>query len=575
MKRIKTINGYAIYQSMTQRDVDNYGCQIGNYNVYVAQDIRDYGLTNSYANFDDIDSLATAIELASGSNYAAACALADELSDSTIQDMDLVIEIERRLDSGDSIEYVRDSYDMETGRLYETPSEAEAARDDAALADGPEGDLEDMFEEVLSANDRESRNLDYDPEETELLCRAMRAAGLIYDGLDSSDGFIVFDDWNTCFRQSYASWPEVREWLEGVVFYDTDVSDAVERILHPERFASQEHLPYTSQEEFRALRDGDVFYDFFGLEHIAAGDAHPSGDASCDEWIVYDTDGDSYFESEFAGPGQPGSRIDRDDLQDYLDRNYEDPNEVFYTSINLETGTLLQELIAGRASYDTIDEIENYGLWGMAVLELGHADIEVNVTHEGDHLIAEYFVCLKDSVGDWHSWGYIDRLVTIDWSSPDWRELLKQEMRLELRRYARGREWSIDAPMDSVIDGLYACPGQDTDDGPEPEPAPVEESKPRSHASYIVLRDPDDGSYTTVCPRRMEGWTDDDYKNAIVVEAARHYAFNDCGGLEPVEIVVDGHHVEYAGWKPGMRYVFSDCETGEIVFDECFPEWDH
>lgn len=149
MKRIKTVNGYAIYQSMTRRDADNYGCQIGNYNLYVAQDIRDYGLSYSYASYDDIDSLATAIELANGSNYAVACALADELSDSTVQDMDMVLELERRLDAGESIEYLRDCWDEEAGRLFATPQEAEAARDDAALADGPDGDLEDVFEAAM------------------------------------------------------------------------------------------------------------------------------------------------------------------------------------------------------------------------------------------------------------------------------------------------------------------------------------------------------------------------------------------------------------------------------------------
>lgn len=43
MKRIKTVNGYAIYQAMTQRDADNYNCEVGSFNLYLASDIRDYG----------------------------------------------------------------------------------------------------------------------------------------------------------------------------------------------------------------------------------------------------------------------------------------------------------------------------------------------------------------------------------------------------------------------------------------------------------------------------------------------------------------------------------------------------
>ena len=33
-----------------------------------------------------------------------------------------------------------------------------------------------------------------------------------------------------------SDWKEAKEWLEGVVFDDPDVSDRVEKILHPEHF---------------------------------------------------------------------------------------------------------------------------------------------------------------------------------------------------------------------------------------------------------------------------------------------------------------------------------------------------
>ena len=112
MKRIKTVNGYAIYQATTQRDADNYNCEIGCYNLYLSSDIRDFGLSCSYPEYDNIDSLSCALELAHGSSYAVACALADELSDSTIQDMDLVLEIERRLDAGACPDDIRNSYSV-------------------------------------------------------------------------------------------------------------------------------------------------------------------------------------------------------------------------------------------------------------------------------------------------------------------------------------------------------------------------------------------------------------------------------------------------------------------------------
>ena len=111
MKLIKTVNGYAIYQAMTQRDADNYNCEVGSFNLYLASDIRDYGLSNSYPEYENIDALASALELANGSNYAIASALTEELSDSTIQDMDLVMEIERRLDAGETVEQIAEKYD--------------------------------------------------------------------------------------------------------------------------------------------------------------------------------------------------------------------------------------------------------------------------------------------------------------------------------------------------------------------------------------------------------------------------------------------------------------------------------
>ena len=111
MKRIKTVNGYAIYQAMSQRDSDNYNCEVGCFNLYISADIRDYGLANSYPEYENIDSMAAALELANGSNYAIASALAEELSDSTIQDMDLVMEIERRLDAGETVEQITEKYD--------------------------------------------------------------------------------------------------------------------------------------------------------------------------------------------------------------------------------------------------------------------------------------------------------------------------------------------------------------------------------------------------------------------------------------------------------------------------------
>ena len=73
-------------------------------------------------------------------------------------------------------------------------------------------------------------------EDQATLIAAMEAAGYYFDGLDSSDTAPVFNgNWGTRIWFN-GGWPEVEAWLEGVVFDDPEVSEAVERILHPERF---------------------------------------------------------------------------------------------------------------------------------------------------------------------------------------------------------------------------------------------------------------------------------------------------------------------------------------------------
>lgn len=137
MKRIKAINGYTIYQATAQRDADNYNCEIGEYSIYLSTDIRDFGLANSYPEYDRVDSLSAAVAMCNGSCYAVAVELAEELSDSTVQDMDLVLEIERRLEAGEALETVRDSYDIDEQRFVDPqdPDFEEIPDDETALMD--------------------------------------------------------------------------------------------------------------------------------------------------------------------------------------------------------------------------------------------------------------------------------------------------------------------------------------------------------------------------------------------------------------------------------------------------------
>lgn len=96
-----------------------------------------------------------------------------------------------------------------------------------------------------------------------------------------------------------------------------------------------------------------------------------------------------------------------------------------------------------------------------------------------------------------------------------------------------------------------------------------------SHATYYVIHF-EDGQYMTVSqPMTIVYDTEEKINNKILYEVAKFYAFDDCHNDRIDEIVISGRHVAYSGWMPDMRIQFYDVETGEVVYDRCFPEWDH
>lgn len=64
---------------------------------------------------------------------------------------------------------------------------------------------------------------------------AMKAAGYELDETDSNENMLVFIG-DYCIRMKFDSFNSVEEWLDGVVFDDPEISDNVERIMHPDRF---------------------------------------------------------------------------------------------------------------------------------------------------------------------------------------------------------------------------------------------------------------------------------------------------------------------------------------------------
>jgi hypothetical protein len=63
MKRIKAMNGYTIYQSVSKRDENKYGVYIDCYAIWKTSDVREFGLDYLGCMDSNIDSLELAEEL--------------------------------------------------------------------------------------------------------------------------------------------------------------------------------------------------------------------------------------------------------------------------------------------------------------------------------------------------------------------------------------------------------------------------------------------------------------------------------------------------------------------------------
>lgn len=96
MKKIKNINGYAIYEA-GDRDVKKYGFAAGSFYVYFASDIRDFGLSGSTPEFEDCGSIEDAEANCTG-NFAIAKELVEART--TAASMDEILEVEAQLDAG-------------------------------------------------------------------------------------------------------------------------------------------------------------------------------------------------------------------------------------------------------------------------------------------------------------------------------------------------------------------------------------------------------------------------------------------------------------------------------------------
>ncbi len=95
---------------------------------------------------------------------------------------------------------------------------------------------EKINEKILEFHDlKESSDLRYTKNQ---MIDAMAAAHYEVDEIESDDHNIRFDGEGS--HISFNSWNDCADWLDGVVFDDQEISDNVEKVLHPERFETKD-----------------------------------------------------------------------------------------------------------------------------------------------------------------------------------------------------------------------------------------------------------------------------------------------------------------------------------------------
>ena len=83
--------------------------------------------------------------------------------------------------------------------------------------------------------------------------------------------------------------------------------------------------------------------------------------------------------------------------------------------------------------------------------------------------------------------------------------------------------------------------------------------------------------YTYNCPYIDEEIYTSEHANldALLTEVSRSICFSDCVKIHVLDIVADGRKLSFTGWRTDMEFAYKDITTGEIVWAECFPEWEH
>ena len=89
------------------------------------------------------------------------------------------------------------------------------------------------------------------------------------------------------------------------------------------------------------------------------------------------------------------------------------------------------------------------------------------------------------------------------------------------------------------------------------------------YSNCYILRDREDGEVIVKT-------YDDDKADVMMRKVSKHICFSDCDDtFEVIKIVYHGREVEYTGWQPGMVMSYEFTATGDLAWEESFPQYDH
>lgn len=100
----------------------------------------------------------------------------------------------------------------------------------------------------------------------------------------------------------------------------------------------------------------------------------------------------------------------------------------------------------------------------------------------------------------------------------------------------------------------------------------LDEVLPDGYAHYsncYILRNTEDGEVV------IKGY-DNNKSEVMMRDVSKHICFADCDSTwELIKIVYHGREIEYGGWRPRMLMQYYFKTTGDLAWEDSFPQYDH